>query len=111
MARSPEWRVGSYPVGLSRDSRSSQREGRAPCRGPIGDNECALPPFDLVIRSRGVVLPDGTRPAAVGIRDGKIIEVWPYDAAAVPQAADGTRRAAKAARAATVEDRAAGVRA
>jgi allantoinase len=67
-----------------------------------------LPPFDLVIRSRGVVLPDGTRPAAVGIRDGKIIEVWPYDAAAVPQAAEETRGVAKSAGAATVENGAAG---
>jgi allantoinase len=60
--------------------------------------------FDLVIRGRSVVLPDGTRPAAVGIRDGKIIEVGPYNAAAVPQAAEETRGAAKSAGAARVEN-------
>jgi allantoinase len=36
---------------------------------------------DLVIRARSVVLPDGVRPAAVGIRDGTIVEVLPYDGA------------------------------
>jgi allantoinase len=32
-----------------------------------------------VLRSRRVVLPDGERPAAVGIRDGRIVAVEPYD--------------------------------
>ena len=36
---------------------------------------------DLVIRARSMVLPDGVRPAAVGIRDGTIVEVLPYDGA------------------------------
>jgi allantoinase len=31
-----------------------------------------------VIRARGTVLPDGSRPAAVWIKDGKIIEIRPY---------------------------------
>jgi allantoinase len=31
-----------------------------------------------VIRARRTVLPDGSRPAAVGIKDGKIIEIRPY---------------------------------
>jgi allantoinase len=61
-----------------------------------------LPPFDLVIRGRRVVLPDGTRPAAVRIRDGKILEVGPYEAAA-PQAAGETRGSATAAGAAGAE--------
>jgi allantoinase len=34
-----------------------------------------------MIRARRAVLPDGTRPAAVAIRDGRITEVGPYDAA------------------------------
>ncbi|MFC4532186.1 allantoinase AllB [Sphaerisporangium dianthi] len=36
--------------------------------------------FDLVVRSRRVVLPDGERPAAVAVRDGVIAAVLPYDA-------------------------------
>jgi len=41
---------------------------------------------DLVIRARGVVLPDGVRPAAVGISGGTIVGVLPYDgAAATPE--------------------------
>ena len=47
-----------------------------------------MPPSDLVIRARRAVLPDGTRPAAVGIREGRIIEVGPFDAAAAPPAAE-----------------------
>jgi allantoinase len=50
-----------------------------------------------------VVLPDGTRPAAVGIRDGKIIEVGPYDAATAVQSAGETRGSAKSAGAARAE--------
>ena len=34
---------------------------------------------DLVVRGQRVVTPDGIRPASVGIRDGKIIFVGPYD--------------------------------
>jgi allantoinase len=36
--------------------------------------------YDLVVRSRRVVLPDGERPAAVCVRDGRIAAVVPYDA-------------------------------
>ncbi|HET8684594.1 MAG TPA: allantoinase AllB [Micromonosporaceae bacterium] len=36
--------------------------------------------FDLVLRSRRTVLPDGERPAAVCVRDGRIAAVEPYDA-------------------------------
>ncbi|GII76110.1 allantoinase [Sphaerisporangium rufum] len=38
--------------------------------------------FDLVVRSRRAVLPGGERPAAVGVRDGVIAAVLPYDAPA-----------------------------
>ncbi len=48
-------------------------------------------PFDLVIRARRAVLPDGTRPALVGIRDGKIIEVGPYGTAVAPPEAGEAR--------------------
>jgi allantoinase len=37
-------------------------------------------PHDLVVRSRRAVLPDGERPAAVAVRDGRIAAVAPYDA-------------------------------
>jgi allantoinase len=37
-------------------------------------------PPDLVIRARRAVTPDGTRPAAVVIRQGTIAEVGPYEA-------------------------------
>ncbi|MEV4253134.1 allantoinase AllB [Spirillospora sp. NPDC049652] len=37
-------------------------------------------PFDLVIRSRRAVLPDGERPAAVAVRDGRIAAVEDHDA-------------------------------
>jgi allantoinase len=36
--------------------------------------------FDVVLRSQRVVLPDGERPAAVAIRDGRIAAIEPYDA-------------------------------
>ncbi|GLY82238.1 allantoinase AllB [Actinoallomurus iriomotensis] len=36
--------------------------------------------YDLVVRSRRTVLPDGERPAAVGVRDGRIAAVAAYDA-------------------------------
>ncbi|MEV6266172.1 allantoinase AllB [Kribbella sp. NPDC051936] len=36
--------------------------------------------LDLVIRARRVVRPDGERPAAVGVRDGRIVAISPYDA-------------------------------
>jgi len=35
--------------------------------------------FDLVVRSRRVVTPEGERPAAVGVRDGRIAAVLGYD--------------------------------
>ncbi|WP_242901261.1 allantoinase AllB [Actinomadura terrae] len=35
---------------------------------------------DLVIRSRRVVLPDGERPAAVAVRDGRVAAIASYDA-------------------------------
>ena len=34
---------------------------------------------DLVVRARRVVTPEGERPAAVGVRDGRIATVGPYD--------------------------------
>ena len=37
---------------------------------------------DLVVRSRRTVLPDGERPAAVAVREGRIAAVLPYDAGA-----------------------------
>ncbi|MDW5325962.1 allantoinase AllB [Plantactinospora sp. KLBMP9567] len=36
--------------------------------------------YDLVLRSRRVVLPDGERPAAICVRDGRIAQVAGYDA-------------------------------
>ncbi|WP_033345174.1 allantoinase AllB [Catenuloplanes japonicus] len=36
--------------------------------------------FDLVVRSRRTITPDGERPAAVAVRDGRIVEVAAYDA-------------------------------
>lgn len=39
-------------------------------------------PHDLVLKSRRVILPGGERPAAVGIRDGKIAAIGPYAATA-----------------------------
>jgi allantoinase len=36
--------------------------------------------YDLVLRSRRVVLPDGERPAAVCVRDGRIAAIEPYEA-------------------------------
>ncbi|MGX7674903.1 allantoinase AllB [Plantactinospora sp. DSM 117369] len=36
--------------------------------------------YDLVLRSRRVVLPDGERPAAICVRDGRIVRVAGYDA-------------------------------
>ncbi|REF00849.1 allantoinase AllB [Thermomonospora umbrina] len=39
------------------------------------------PPFDLVIRSRRAVLPDGERPAAVAVRDGRIAAIDDVDTA------------------------------
>jgi allantoinase len=38
-----------------------------------------VPPADLVIRARRVVTPDGTRPAAVRVRQGRIAEVGPFE--------------------------------
>jgi allantoinase len=38
--------------------------------------------FDLVVRSRRVVTPDGERPAAVCVRDGRIAAIEPYEDAA-----------------------------
>ncbi|NUW39959.1 allantoinase AllB [Nonomuraea rhodomycinica] len=36
--------------------------------------------FDLVVRSRRVVTPEGERPAAVAVRDGRIAALHPYEA-------------------------------
>jgi allantoinase len=41
-----------------------------------------VPDDDLIIRSRRVVTPEGTRAAAVGVRDGRITAVLPYGQAA-----------------------------
>jgi allantoinase len=35
--------------------------------------------FDLVLRSRRTVLPEGERPASVCVRDGRIAEIAPYE--------------------------------
>ncbi|MDT5029128.1 MAG: allantoinase, partial [Micromonosporaceae bacterium] len=35
--------------------------------------------YDLVVKSRRVVLPDGERPAAVGVRGGRIVAIAGYD--------------------------------
>jgi allantoinase len=35
--------------------------------------------YDLVVKSRRVVLPDGQRPAAVGVRDGRIVAIGAYE--------------------------------
>ncbi|MEU4698315.1 allantoinase AllB [Nonomuraea dietziae] len=37
--------------------------------------------YDLVVRSRRAVTPDGERPAAVAVRDGRIAAIHPHDAA------------------------------
>jgi allantoinase len=39
-----------------------------------------IAPYDLVLRSRRAVLPEGERPAAVAVRGGRIITVEAYDA-------------------------------
>ncbi|GAB7037630.1 MULTISPECIES: allantoinase AllB [Catenuloplanes] len=36
--------------------------------------------FDLVVRSRRAITPDGERPAAIAVRDGRIAEIAAYDA-------------------------------
>ncbi|WP_084956781.1 allantoinase AllB [Thermoactinospora rubra] len=36
--------------------------------------------YDLVVRSRRAVTPEGERPAAVAVRDGKIHDILPHDA-------------------------------
>ncbi|GAA3802573.1 allantoinase AllB [Sphaerisporangium flaviroseum] len=41
-------------------------------REPVGG-------FDLVVRSRRVVLPDGERPLSVAVRDGVVAALMPYD--------------------------------
>ena len=40
--------------------------------------------YDLVLRSRRVVLPDGERPAAVCVRDGRIAAIASYDSIDAP---------------------------
>jgi allantoinase len=39
-----------------------------------------LTDFDLVVRSRRTITPDGERPAAVAVRDGRIAQIAAYDA-------------------------------
>lgn len=39
-----------------------------------------MPEFDSVIRSMRTVVPEGTRPASVGVRDGRIEAIRPYTA-------------------------------
>jgi allantoinase len=46
-----------------------------------------MAPYDLVVRSRRAVTPDGERPLAVCVRDGRIAALEPYDAP-VPARAD-----------------------
>jgi allantoinase len=40
--------------------------------------------YDLVLRSRRMMLPDGERPAAVCVRDGRIVAISPYDSPPYP---------------------------
>src|SRR5262245_13211795 len=44
--------------------------------------------MSLLIRSKRIVLPEGTRPATIHIRDGRIAEIAGYDASGSPQAID-----------------------
>jgi allantoinase len=46
-----------------------------------------MTPYDLVVRSRRTVTPDGERPLAVCARGGRIAALEPYDAR-VPARAD-----------------------
>jgi allantoinase len=50
--------------------------GASDSDGPLGPSG----PFDLVLRSRHTVLPDGERPAAVCVTNGRIAAILPYDA-------------------------------
>jgi allantoinase len=44
--------------------------------------------YDLVLRSRRVVTPDGERPATVAVAGGRIAAVLPYEEAVAPDAVD-----------------------
>lgn len=46
---------------------------------PPHQSTAALTEADLLFRSRRVVTPEGTRPALVSVRDGRIAAVLPYD--------------------------------
>ncbi|MEV0276524.1 allantoinase AllB [Streptomyces sp. NPDC050610] len=45
-----------------------------------------MPETELLLRSKRVVTPEGTRAAAVAVADGHITDVLPYDTAAPPRA-------------------------
>ena len=46
-------------------------------------------PFDLVLRSSQVMLPEGPRPATVCVAGGRIVEILPYESAAASATGDG----------------------
>ncbi|WP_084258641.1 allantoinase AllB [Microtetraspora malaysiensis] len=50
-----------------------------PAPGTPGGPLPGEPEFDLVVRSRRVVTPEGVRPLAVAVRDGKIAALLPHD--------------------------------
>src|SRR5579871_5315902 len=69
MTRSPLWPLKSAPSTTSAPWR---------CTGGVWHRICCAifsMPVDRVLSSRRVVLPDGIRPAAIHIREGKIEEV------------------------------------
>lgn len=47
--------------------------------GPMRPSRAHDGAFDLVVRSRRVVTPEGERPLAVAVRDGRIAALRPYD--------------------------------
>jgi allantoinase len=63
-----------------RQGRHRVRSGYLKSPGLIGRGRCAVP-YDLVVRSRRAVLPDGTRPAAVAVSGPRIVAVEDYGAA------------------------------
>ncbi|MBX6169700.1 MAG: amidohydrolase family protein, partial [Thermobispora bispora] len=67
---------GSTPAGSAAD-RGIAAAVSAADRG----NTAAEGPYDLVVRSRRTVTPEGERPLAVAVRDGVIAALLPYEAA------------------------------
>jgi len=50
-----------------------------------------IAPFDLVLRSSQVMLPEGPRSATVCVAGGRIVEILPYESAATSAIGDGAR--------------------